>query len=68
YGDTYLDGQPIKVWAIQSKMRDLLRVSTEKSILVVTDEGVTANKLVEVVDQCRLAGAKDVGVATEKEV
>jgi biopolymer transport protein ExbD len=67
YGDTYLDGQPIKVWAIQSKMRDLLRVSTEKSVLVVTDEGVTANKLVEVVDQCRLAGAKDVGVATEKE-
>jgi biopolymer transport protein ExbD len=67
YGDTYLDGQPIKVWAIQSKMRDLLRVSTEKSVLVVTDEGVTANKLVEVVDQCRLAGARDVGVATEKE-
>ncbi len=67
YGDTYLDGQPIKVWAIQSKMRDLLRVSAEKSVLVVTDEGVTASKLVEVVDQCRLAGAKDVGVATEKE-
>ena len=66
-GDTYLDGAPIKVWAIQSKMRDLLRVSAEKSVLVVTDEGVTASKLVEVVDQCRLAGAKDVGVATEKE-
>jgi len=68
YGDTYLDGQPIKIWAIQSKMRDLLRISTEKAVLIVTDEGVTANKLVEVVDQCRLAGAKDVGVATEKEV
>lgn len=67
YGDTYLDGQPIKVWAIQSKMRDLLRVSTEKSVLVVTDDGVPASKLIEVVDQCRLAGAKDVGVATEKE-
>lgn len=67
YSDVYLDGQPIKVWAIQGKMRDLLRTSTEKSVLVVTDMGVTADKLVEVVDQCRLSGAKDVGVATERE-
>lgn len=67
FSDIYLDGQPIKVWAIQGKMRDLLRTSDEKSILVVTDEGVTADKLVEVVDQCRLAGAKDVGVATQRE-
>jgi biopolymer transport protein ExbD len=65
--DTFLDGQAIKVWAIQSKMRDLLRVSTSKSILVVTDLSVPAEKLIEVIDQCRLAGAKDVGVATEKE-
>ncbi len=67
YSDIYLDGQPIKVWAIQGKMRDLLRASTERSVLVVTDEGVTADKLVEVVDQCRLAGAKDVGVSTQRE-
>lgn len=67
FSDIYLDGQPIKVWAIQGKLRDLLRVSTEKSVLVVTDLGVTADKLVEVVDQCRLSGAKDVGVATERE-
>lgn len=67
FSDVYLDGQPIKVWALQGKMRDLLRTSTEKSVLVVTDMGVTADKLVEVVDQCRLSGAKDVGVATERE-
>lgn len=67
YSDIYLDGQPIKVWAIQGKMRELMRMSEEKSILVVTDESVTADKLVEVVDQCRLAGAKDVGVATQRE-
>ena len=67
YSDIYLDGQPIKVWGIQGKLRDQLRVSTEKSILVVTDDGVTADKLVEVVDQCRLSGAKDIGVATQRE-
>jgi len=66
-GDTYLDNQPIRVWMIQSKLRDMLRSSTDSSVLVVTDEGVPARKLIEVVDQCRLAGAKDVGVVTEQE-
>ncbi len=67
-GDSYIDGQPVKVWAIQGKLRDMLRASTERSVLVVTDDGIEVNKLIEVVDQCRMAGAKDVAVATEKEV
>lgn len=66
-GDTYMDNQPIRVWMIQSKLRDMLRSSTESSVLVVTDESVPSRKLIEVVDQCRLAGAKDVGVVTEAE-
>jgi biopolymer transport protein ExbD len=66
-GDTYLDGEPIRIWLIQSKLRDLLKASAEAGVLVVTDEGVPAGKLVEVVDQARLAGAKNVGVATLKE-
>jgi biopolymer transport protein ExbD len=67
-GETYVDNQPVKVWAIQGKLRDLLRASTEKSILVVTDETIAVEKLIDVVDQCRNAGAQDVAVATEKEV
>jgi len=66
-GDTYLDGEPIRTWLIQSKLRDLLKASAEAGVLVVTDEGVPAGKLVEVIDQARLAGAKNVGVATVKE-
>jgi len=65
---TYIDNQPIKVWAIQSKLREMLRAATEKSVLVVTDEKVAVEKLIEVVDQCRMSGAKDVAVAAKKEV
>ncbi|MEA3521763.1 MAG: biopolymer transporter ExbD [Campylobacterota bacterium] len=68
FGDIYVDQQPVKVWAIQGKMRDLLRMSTNKSILVVTDADVQAQRLIDVIDQCRSAGAKDVAVATNKEV
>jgi biopolymer transport protein ExbD len=67
-GETYVDNQPVKVWAIQGKLRDMLRASTEKSVLVVTDDTIAVEKLIDVVDQCRNAGAKDVAVATEKEV
>ncbi|MDY0121792.1 MAG: biopolymer transporter ExbD [Sulfurimonas sp.] len=67
-GDTYVDNQPVKVWAIQGRLRDMLRTSTEGSVLVITDDGIPVDKLVEVVDQCRMAGAKDIAVATEKEV
>jgi biopolymer transport protein ExbD len=68
YSDVYVDGQPVKTWAIQGKLRDLMRASTEKSVLVVTDDTIPVEKLIEVVDQCRLSGAEDVAVATEKEV
>jgi len=66
-GDVYLNSQPVRIWVLQSLLKDELRNSTEKSVLVITDTQVTAGKLVEVVDQCKLAGAKDVGVATEAE-
>jgi biopolymer transport protein ExbD len=67
FGDIYVDNQPVRIYTLQSKLRDMLRVSTDKSILVVTDESVTAKRVLEVIDQSRLAGATDVGVATDQE-
>ena len=67
-GETYVDGQPVKTWAIQGKLRDMLRTATEKSVLVITDDSISVDKLIDVVDQCRLSGAQDVAVATKKEV
>ena len=66
-GNTYLDGQPVRSWVIQSRLRELLSRSSSSTVLVVTDEQVPASRLIEVVDQCRLAGAADVGVVTEQE-
>jgi len=67
-GEVYLQGDSVRIWVIQSRLRDILKSKTQKSVLVVTDESVPSGKLVEVVDQARLAGASDVGVATSKEV
>ncbi|MBN2701226.1 MAG: ExbD/TolR family protein [Methylohalobius sp. ZOD2] len=65
-GAVYIDEQPVRVWMVQSKVRTLLRGGSE-DVLVVTDTEVPAGRLVEVVDQARLAGAKNVGVATQQE-
>jgi biopolymer transport protein ExbD len=66
-GDTFLEGEPVRLWVIQSRVRDLLKGMTGKSVLVVTDEVVPSGRLVEVVDQARAAGAEDIGVATAAE-
>lgn len=67
YGDIYVDNQSVRIYSLQSRLRDMLRVSTDKSVLVITDETVAAKLVLEVVDQSRLAGASNVGVATEQE-
>lgn len=67
-GEVYIDNQPVKVWAIQSKVRDLLRTATDKNVLVITDDNIPVNKLIDVVDECRMSGAKDVAVSTTKEM
>ena len=67
HGAFYVDEAQVKPWMLQSRVRDYLRDAADGSILVVTDRGVAAEKLIEAVDQCRLAGAQDVGVITDVE-
>ncbi|MFT7879322.1 MAG: biopolymer transporter ExbD [Sulfurimonas sp.] len=67
-GEVYIDNQPVQLWAIQSKLRDLLRTATEKSVLVISDDSIPVETLIDVVDECRMSGAKDVAVSTSKEM
>ena len=66
--EVFIDNQPIKIWAIQSKLRDLLRSSTSKAVLVVSDSEIPVESLIDVIDECKLSGAKDVAVSTTKEL
>lgn len=64
----YIDNQPVQLWAVQSKLRDLLRTSSDKSVLVISDDTIPVEVLIDVVDECRMSGAKDVAVSTSKEM
>jgi biopolymer transport protein ExbD len=63
----HVDGAPVQPWMLQSRVRELISGGASSSVLVVVDRRVPSEKLIEVVDQCRLGGATDVGVATEAE-
>mgnify|MGYP006292422505 CR=1 FL=1 len=65
--DMQLDLEPVKTWMLQSLVRDSLAVSSSQNVLVISDRLVPTEKLVDVVDQCKLAGADEVGVATQLE-
>lgn len=66
-GTIYMDNVPVRPWMVQSRVREGLAAGADGSVLVITDRRVPAEKLIEVVDQCRLAGADDVGVVTDLE-
>jgi biopolymer transport protein ExbD len=66
-GVILMDGKAVKAYLLQSRVREEIVGGKSESILVIVDRNVPSEKLIEVVDQCRLAGAADVGVATEQE-
>ncbi len=65
--NVYIDSAPVRPWMVQSRVRSFLETAGSSSVLVIVDRRVPADKLVEIVDQCRLGGATNVGVATLKE-
>ncbi|WP_415407071.1 ExbD/TolR family protein [Sulfurovum sp. CS9] len=66
--EIYIDNQPVKLWAVQSKLRDILRGNSDKSVLVISDTTIAVERLIDVVDECHMSGAKDVAVSTTKEM
>jgi biopolymer transport protein ExbD len=65
-GSVFVEGRPVRTWMVQARVRALLGQNPERPVLVLADQALPTGRLVRVVDECRLAGAKDVGVDVEK--
>jgi biopolymer transport protein ExbD len=50
---------------LQNKLKEKLSRRVNKDVLVIADRRLESGALIHLVDQCRLAGATDVGVSTE---
>ena len=64
-GTIYMDEQTVNPWMVQTLVKDALAVSSSSTVLVIADRLTSTERLIEVVDQATLAGATEVGVATE---
>lgn len=67
FQNIYLNNQKVQSWTLQGKLRDLSKNDKSQSLLVITDEKVHVDRVIEVIDQARLAGLSDIGVAAQKE-
>ncbi len=67
-GELFVDARPVKPWMLQARVREVLSRQRGQTVLVLADRHLQTGSLVEVVDQCRLAGARDVAFAVEREL
>ena len=66
-GELAVDGRATSSWRLEAEVQDRLIQNTEKSVLVVADRTIDAETLVDVMDACRQAGARQVAVAVDPE-
>ena len=65
-GRVYLDRKRIDVRSVRAHMARVLAENPESSVVIVADKQSQTGIVIQVMDQCRLAGAKNVSLAASK--
>lgn len=65
-GKVIYGGQAIGVNGVRGLVTRLLK-SREMPVILLADENASAGVLVDIIDECKLAGAKQVSIATDRE-
>jgi biopolymer transport protein ExbD len=65
-GRVHIDGQAVQPWMVQNRVREMISANPRRTVLITADRRLETGRLVQVVDQCRLGGARDVAVDTDK--
>jgi len=66
-GDVYFEGKRIDVRSVRGLVERALVEDPESGVVVVADKESRTGAVVKVMDQCRLAGAKNVSLAAKRE-
>jgi biopolymer transport protein ExbD len=62
----YVEGRPLDVRSVRAYMERFLAENPEGSAVIVADSASMTGALVQVLDQCRLAGVRNLSVAARK--
>ena len=66
-GEVYFDGTKVDVRSVRGQIERALAEDPEGGVVVVADKASETGAVVGVMDQCRLAGAKNVSLAAKQE-
>jgi biopolymer transport protein ExbD len=66
-GEVYWEGRKVDVRSVRSLVERALAEDPESGVVVVADKSSETGDVVKVMDQCRLAGAKNVSLAAQRE-
>jgi biopolymer transport protein ExbD len=66
-GSIYMDNRPIDIRSVRAQVERSLADVPDNGVIVVADRESNTGTVVEVIDQCRLAGAKGVSIAAKRE-
>ncbi|WP_022663184.1 ExbD/TolR family protein [Paucidesulfovibrio longus] len=65
-GRVFVEGASIDLRAVRARVAAFLAVSPDGGVLVVADRASRTDDVIRVIDQCRLAGARNVGIAAQR--
>jgi biopolymer transport protein ExbD len=66
-GDVYFEGKKVDVRSVRPLIERALAEDPDSGIVIVADKSSQTGSVVKVMDQCRLAGAKNISLAAKKE-
>jgi biopolymer transport protein ExbD len=66
-GDIFMEGKRIDIRSVRGMVERTLAENPEGGVVVVADRSSQTGAVVAVMDQCRLAGAKNLSLAAKKE-
>jgi biopolymer transport protein ExbD len=66
-GEIYMEGKRVDLRSIRPLIERALAEDPESGVVVVADKRSETGDVVKVMDQCRLAGAKNVSLAAKRE-
>jgi biopolymer transport protein ExbD len=67
-GKVFLDRKPVDVRSVRAHMSRVLSENPESSVVVVADRRSQTGVAIQVMDQCRMAGVKNVSLAAARSV
>lgn len=66
-GMIYMENHPVDIRSIRARMERFLAETPDGSVIIVADKESRTGTVIQVLDECRLAGVKNISVAARKD-